>query len=185
MFKGHIDMRRVGLAGHSAGGNGVAGMGDIAGVKVIVPISASAATTGTNVLSSLFIGGTADGVVQFSASADSYTKSEVRSHKRLVGISGAAHTGVTSLCEIKNPKGKSIVEVAKESGVLSGALGLFAGNLFDCNKNTTPQADVVPIINAASVAVFEEALHCDTTAGAALDAIKTQFSKVERYENAP
>jgi Platelet-activating factor acetylhydrolase, isoform II len=185
MFAGRVDLNRIGLSGHSAGGNGVAGMGDLPGVKVIVPLAANTATTGASVQSSMFIGGTADGVVQFSGVTDGYTKSAVRSHKRLVGIKGAAHTGVTSLCEIKNPAGKSIVDVAKESGVLSGLLGTFAGSLFDCNKNTTPQVETVPMVNAASTAAFEETLQCDASAGAAIDAIQTQFPKVEIYKHEP
>ncbi|HSO40576.1 MAG TPA: hypothetical protein VLT33_48950 [Labilithrix sp.] len=184
-FRDRVDVRRVGLVGHSAGGNAVAGITDLPGVKVVIPISADAAPTGASVESTLFVSGTADGVVEFSRVSAGYAKAEARSHKRIVGIAGAGHTGVTSLCGIKNAAGKSIVEVARASGVLAGPLGAFADTLFDCAKNTTPQAAVVPIVNAATAAALEETLQCDGSAGAAIDRIKTDFGKVETYEHAP
>ncbi len=185
MFKNRVDPTRIGLAGHSAGGNGVTKVTDVAGVRVVIPISADAAPTGASVESTLFVSGTADTVVAYSRVSTGYTNASTRSHKRLVGIMGAAHTGVTSLCGIKNTAGKSILEVAKANGVLSGPLALFADNLFDCPKNTTPESEVVPIVNAATAAVLEETLHCDPSATVAIDKIATDFAKVEEYKHAP
>jgi hypothetical protein len=185
MFASRVDVSRIGLSGHSAGGNGVSAMGDLAGVQVVIPIAANAAVAGASVQSSLFVGGTADGVVQFSGVTDGYTKTATRAHKRLVGIAGAAHTGVTSLCGIKNASGKSLVEVAQSTGVLTGVLSAAAGNLFDCAKNATPQVDAIPIVNAATTAALEETLQCDTTAAASLDALSVKFSKVETYKHEP
>jgi dienelactone hydrolase len=185
MFAGRVDVSRIGLAGHSAGGSGVAGMGSLPGVQVIIPISAGAASTGSNVQSTLFVSGTADNVASYTGVTGAYNQTATRMHKRLVGIRGAAHTGVTSLCEIKNAAGRSIIEVAQASGVLTGILGTFASTLFDCARNTTPQAQAVPIVNAATTAVLEETLQCDATAAAALATLPTQFPAVQDYLDDP
>ena len=185
MFGGRVDASRIGLVGHSAGGNAVAGIADEPGVRGVIPISADAAPSGMSVESTLFVSGTADGVVQYSRVLAGYAKVSTRSHKRIVGIAGSGHTGVTALCGIKNAAGKSIVEVAKSSGVLAGPLGSFADTLFDCAKNTTPQAAVVAIVNDATAAVLEETLQCDASARAAIDGIAARFAKVEEYKHEP
>lgn len=184
-FAGHVDATRIGLVGHSAGGNGVATMGDLAGAGVIIPISANASPIGASIVSTLFVAGTADNVVPYASVQGGYANDQTRSHKRLVGVAGSGHTGVTSLCGIKNAAGKSIVDVAKASGVLTGALAGFADTLFDCAANTTPQAEVIPIVNMATSAVLEETLQCDAPAAAAIDRIQAQFPKVQEYQHAP
>ena len=183
-FSGHVDATRIGLVGHSAGGNGVATM-DVPGAAVVIPLSANASPVGGSVVSTLFVGGTADGVVSYASVQGGYANDATRSHKRLVGVAGAGHTGVTSLCGIKNAAGNSIVDVAKASGVLSGVLGGFADTLFDCAKNTTPQADVIPIVNFATSAVLEETLQCEGHIGAKLDGIQGAYPKVQEYQHAP
>ena len=185
IFAQRVDPNRIGLAGHSAGGNGVAGMGAMAGVKVIIPISANAATTGASVTSSLYVGGTADNVVPFTSVTSAYTKTDARAHKRLVGIAGAGHTGVTSLCGIRNSNGQSIVDVAKADGVLTGLLSTFADDLFDCASNTTPQAEVIPIVDDATSAVLEETLWCNASTPPAIDGIQAAFPQAQTYERAP
>jgi hypothetical protein len=182
MFAGNVDAESIGLAGHSAGGNGVAQLGDLPGVRVVVELSSGNAPTGANV-STLFVSGKADGVVSFDSVQRGYDAAKER--KRLVGIEGVGHTGVTSLCGIENGKGESLVTVAKDTGVLSGPLAAFAGTLFDCAKNTTPQAEAIPIVNFATASVLEETLQCRTSAAATLAAITSKFPKVSTYTAKP
>jgi len=183
MFAGRVDATRIGLAGHSAGGSGVAQMGDLPGVGVIVALSSGSAPASANVRSTLFVSGQADGVVAFANVQRGYDSA--KEAKRLVGIEGVGHTGVTSLCGIKNAKGESLVTVAKDTGVLSGPLGAFAGTLFDCDKNTTPQAEAIPIVNFATAGALEETLHCRASAAGPLAAIKMKFPKVATYAAKP
>lgn len=183
MFAGNVDAAAIGLAGHSAGGNGVAQMGDLPGVRVIVELASGNAPGGANVRSTLFVSGQADGVVSFGNVQRGFDSAKER--KRLVGIEGVGHTGVTSLCGIKNAKGESLVTVAKDSGVLSGPLGAFAGTLFDCDKNTTTQAEAIPIVNYATAAVLEETLQCRASAASELAAIASKFPRVTTYAAKP
>ncbi len=185
MFGGHVDTTRIGLVGHSAGGNGVAALGDLDGVKAIIATSADAATTGANFTSTLYLGGTTDAVVPFASVSDGYAKTPTRSHKRLVGITGAGHTGVTALFGIRNGAGQSIVDVAKADGVLTGTLLSFADYLFDCAKNATPQAEVIPIVNYATASVLEETLQCDPAGALAIEGIQAKFAKIAQYKHAP
>ena len=183
MFAGRVDVTRIGLAGHSAGGNGVAQMGGLAGVQVIIELSSNNAPVGANVRSTLFVSGRADGVVSFDSVQSAYDSTT--GTKRLVGIDGVAHTGVTSLCGIQNAKGESIVTVAKNSGVLSGLLGVLADGLFDCDKNTTSQAEAVPIVSFATSGALEETLQCRPSAAGQLAAIQSKFPEVSIYAAKP
>lgn len=182
-FAGHVDFARLGLAGHSAGGNGVSQMGDLPGVGVIVELSSGNVAGGASDRSALFVSGLADTVAAFSNVKRGYDDSKPR--KRLVGITDVGHTGVTSLCGIQNAKGESIVEVAIATGVLSGPLAGFAGTLFDCAKNKTPQSEAIPIVNFATAGVLEEKLHCSTNVAAALDTVQAKFPRVATYAHAP
>ncbi len=185
MFAGRVDTARIGLAGHSAGGNGVAGLGNLPGVKVIIPMSSGAATTGASVESSLFVSGGADGLVSLARVADGYASTAARRHKRFVGITGAGHTGVTSLCGIRNREGKSILDVAKASRVLTGPIAFFADTLFDCTKNTTPASELLAIVNEVTTATLQETLQCDASGTTDLQTIASKYSKVEDYRQEP
>ena len=183
MFADHVDATRIGLAGHSAGGSGVAQMGGLPGVQVIIELSSGNSPAGTNVRSTLFVSGKADGVVSFATVQSGYDGAQET--KRLVGIDGVGHTGVTSLCGIHNAKGDSLVTVAKASGVLSGLLGVFADTLFDCDKNTTTQAAAIPIVNFATAGALEETLQCRASAAAQLAVVQAKFPEVGTYSAKP
>lgn len=181
-LQGAVDLDRIGLVGHSAGGNAVAGMGDLPGVQVIVPLAANAAPSGASVRSTLYVVGEADRVVSSASVRSGYMQAETHDHKRLVAITGAGHTGVTSLCGIKNAAGSSIVEVATASGVLSGPLALFSQTLFDCSANTTPQSETIPIVNFATSAALEETLSCSSPR---FEELRARYSAVSDVQMSP
>jgi hypothetical protein len=183
-FAGRVDVNRIALAGHSAGG-AIATMGDLPGVRVLMPISSGTVASGPNFQSTLYITGMADQVITFNAVSMGYDRTMARMHKRLVGVAGAAHTGVTSLCGIKNGQGETIFEVASRTGVLNPLFAMFAGNLFDCARNTTTQAEAIPVVNAATAGVLEETLRCQPPATAELSNLKTKFMKVDTYKQEP
>jgi hypothetical protein len=184
MFAGHVDTTNIGLVGHSAGGNGVASM-DITNARVVIPLAAGGVVKGANVESTLYVGGEEDTVIRFAQVSTGYDTVAANKHKRLVGVKGAGHTGVTSLCGIRNNAGKSIVEVARTTGVLAGPLGMFADTLFDCSKNTTPTPELLSAVNYATSAALEETLQCDTSATGAMDGIKAAQSAVSEYKHQP
>lgn len=182
-FAGKVDLERIAVVGHSAGGGGAVQSGAVAGVKVVVALSAGAASTSPSVASTLFVTGRADAVVDYDAVQKGYDAS--REVKRIVGLNGCGHTGVTSLCGIQNARGENIVTVAKNTGVLTGQLAALSGFLFDCDANTTKQADALPVVAYATSAALEETLHCRADAKATLDAIQGRFPAVGSYAHAP
>lgn len=182
-FAGKVDLERVAVAGHSAGGGGAIQSGAIAGVQVVVALSSGSASTSPGVKSTLFVTGRADSVVSYDAVQKGYDGS--KDVKRIVGVNGCGHTGVTSLCGIQNGRGETIVTVAKNTGVLTGQLAALSGFLFDCDANTTTQADALAVVAYATSAALEETLHCRADSRATLDAIQGRFPAVGSYARSP
>jgi hypothetical protein len=153
---GLVDIDRVAISGHSAGGNAAANQTNKPGVRVSIPMASGQAVQSTALLeSSLLMGGLADGVVAFSSTQNGYGGSPAP--KRLVGINNAGHLVFSDICEIENSEGKDILEVATEAGVCGAQ---FAGLLFDCDPNFIDPAIGKEIINYATTAVLEDVLKC-------------------------
>jgi dienelactone hydrolase len=180
-FAGHVDLTRLGASGHSAGGGAVAPLGDLPGMQVVVPISGGGAPSGANLRSSLLVAGMIDQT--WAGAQTAYDGASPK--KRLLGITGIAHAGVTSLCNIRNAKGQDIVTVAQADGVMTPALAGLAAGLFDCAKDTEPEADAIAVINYTSAAVLEETLHCDSTAAAALAATQAKHAIAGDWRETP
>ncbi|WP_052548350.1 alpha/beta hydrolase family protein [Enhygromyxa salina] len=156
---GRLDMSRVGIAGHSAGGNAAANQANKPGVRVSIPMASGQAVNGTPALeSSLLLGGLADGVVSYSNTQSGYEGSPTP--KRLVGIENAGHLVFSDICELTNADGQDILEVAVEAGVCGAEL---AGFLFDCNPEFIDAALSIPLVNHATTAVLEQVLKCSQT----------------------
>jgi predicted dienelactone hydrolase len=151
-----IDLTRVGISGHSAGGNAAASQADKPGVRVSIPMASGQPVQGSPALaSSLLLGGLADGVVNYSSTQTGYDGSPAP--KRLVGIENAGHLVFSDICELTNDDGQDILEVAVEAGVCGAQL---AGFLFDCNPDFIDAAVSIPIVNHATTAVLEQVLKC-------------------------
>jgi hypothetical protein len=151
---GRVALDRVGLAGHSAGGNAVAGLGDVAGVRVIIPMAASAATAG-DLDAILYLGGQLDAVVAYSQTQGAYEGSA--RPRRLVGLADSGHLAFSDLCELRNAAGQDMVEIAQDNGVCGAQLASF---LFDCDDAYLDAATADRIIDHTTSAVLEPALHC-------------------------
>jgi hypothetical protein len=153
---GHVDIDRVGISGHSAGGNAAANQSDKPGVRVSIPMASGQAVGATPMLaSSLLLGGLADGVVNYSSTQNGYEGSPTP--KRLVGIENAGHLAFSDICELTNADGQDILEVALEAGVCGAQ---FAGFLFDCDPSFIDAATSGRIVNYATTAVLEQVLKC-------------------------
>jgi dienelactone hydrolase len=151
---GKLDVGRIGLAGHSAGGNAVAGLGDREGVKVVVPMASAAPVVGTD-RSVLFLGGLADDVVEWEATVAAYD--ETAGPRTLAGLEGAGHLAFADLCDFTNEAGRNLIEIAGDHSICGVE---FAGALFDCDPAYLQSDEAAAITNWASTAAFEQGLKC-------------------------
>ncbi len=179
-LKDHIDMKRVGAMGHSAGANAVSSLSDVA--DVIIPYAGGSAQTSGRVKSALFVTGDKDTVVAPSNGA--YDGTTV-APKRRVWIKKGGHLVGGSLCVIRDPTDptKDIVKLADEFQLGNALIRPQFGGLFDgCNAtpdasdgNFIPASRGIDILSYVSAGQFEEALHCSSTAAAELSKAQTVF----------
>lgn len=169
----HVDLSRVGLSGHSAGGRTVESLGDLA--QVLIPMAAGGTNPGSMLQSSLVLGGTADSVVDYQSQVDGYEASP--SPKRLVGIDNAGHLAFAELCTLQNDEGQDLLEIAAEYDVCGAQL---AGGLFQCSDTLTPDEQSWAVIDHVSTAVLHEVLHCQD-ATAALQDLQNRFPVVAEF----
>ncbi|MEJ7729796.1 MAG: hypothetical protein WKG00_11310 [Polyangiaceae bacterium] len=155
-LEGALDLSRVGITGHSAGGMALSSLGSIPGVRALVPMAAGGVEPGASLESVLVMGAIDDAVVDFQEQVSGYDASPTR--KRLVGIANAGHLAFSDLCELKNAAGEDLLEVAQKYRVPNAQ---FADALWDgCADGQTPEADASRIVRHASTVVLEEALQC-------------------------
>ncbi|MGB1700469.1 MAG: hypothetical protein ACPHRO_10975, partial [Nannocystaceae bacterium] len=86
----YVDMTRVGVIGHSAGGGAVAGFGGKSGVRAIVPMASGGAVTDPAMTeSTLFMGALSDTVVSYDSTKSAYQSTVTNKH--LIGIENTGH----------------------------------------------------------------------------------------------
>lgn len=163
---GHMATDRIGLAGHSAGGIAVSGLGDEQGVKVIITMASGGIQAGSSVESALVMGGMEDGAAREPIVRRGYNNTTFK--KRLVLIPDAGHNVFLSTCDIQ-----------VESSVDLGGLESIAND--GCGPQYMDPALSTPIVQFASTAAFEETLMCSTTAAGQIDTIESKYPGVD-YE---
>jgi dienelactone hydrolase len=166
-----IDATRIGMAGHSAGGNAIANQGESPGVRVLIALAAGGTTAGSALESSLVMGGKADAVVPYAEQVGGYEASPRK--KRLVGVEGAGHLFPTDLCHLENAAGEDLVEIAQKHQIQNAQ---FASVLFDCPTTEPPREQNRQIVSFATAAVLEETLLCDERAS--FDGFAARFPEV-------
>ena len=179
---GHVDLARVGAAGHSAGAIAVSTMGAYPGVQVVVPMAGGGTCGGTSLKSTLIIGGIKDGIVVFSTQQNGFTSSPAP--KRLVGLSNAGHMAETSFCPIGASAG-GIINAAKQAGVMFNPIfESFITPLSSdgCGMGALPAERGWEIIDYASSSAFEERLLCLPSRGAQLSAIQSHYPEVGEFK---
>jgi hypothetical protein len=172
-FAASLDGGRIGLAGHSAGGNAIGPMGDLA--QVVVPLAAGGSSPGALLASTLVMGGTEDSVVAYTQQQSGFSESP--SPKRLVGIEGAGHLSFSEICSLENAAGDDLLTIATDNDVCGAQ---FAGVLFQCSAELLPDVEAWEIVDYATSAAFEETLHCSTIGDAFAD-ITTRFPAVAEF----
>jgi dienelactone hydrolase len=176
---GRVDMKRLGLSGHSQGACMSATHTTLANVQIIVPLTgSSAASPAPNLKSIMWIAGMQDKVIGYDAIAlgntvcpanpgpaisnvAGYTSSPGQPAviKRLVGLKNSGHLNVTDLCQT-NAQGKNAVQEAVDDGVcgVNGAAIIGLPALNDCGS--IAWEDGVKAVNYVSTIALEETLHC-------------------------
>lgn len=167
------DASRIGMAGHSAGGNAVGQFADTA--QVLVPMAAGGTDPGAELRSTLVLGGTADSVVAYSQQESGYADSP--SPKRFVGITDAGHLSFSEICSLRNAAGDDLLTIATDNGVCGAQ---FAGLLFQCSDELIPDPDAWAIIDYVTAAAFEEVLQCADASTAFAD-LQTRFPAVADF----
>ena len=173
-LSGSIDMTRMAVAGHSAGGQVARSWGDRA--QVLIPMAASGTEPGAQLKSSLILGGMEDGVADFRGQEQGYE--QTTGTKRLVGLSDAGHLAFSDLCLLGAADG-GLVQIAQDAGV-SGAG--FASFLWDGCDTGNLQADVgIEIVNVVTTSVLSEVLQCRANQTNSLSEIRSIYSDVGEY----
>ncbi len=173
-LKDHVDTSRVGMAGHSAGGNAVSGQGDRA--QVLIPMGAGGTSEGAMLQSTLVLGAQEDAVVAYGSQTGGYDSSPAP--KRLVGLANAGHLAFSSLCSLENTSGQDFLEIATAYDICGAQ---FAGFLFDCKDSYIPDPTSWEITQFASSSVLEETLHCHPEAGGWLGQIQATYPEVADF----
>jgi len=168
---GHIAGNRIGLGGHSAGGVAISDLGDESGVMVIIPMASGGVEEGSNVVSSMMMGGLDDQAATADIVRSAYE--DVTFKKRLVHIPDAGHMAFCSVCGI-------VTSTDEDLGALAGIAN------DGCGEQYMDPALSTEIINFASTAVYEETLRCSTTAAAQIDSISSRYpGVVYEYDENP
>lgn len=157
-LQGRVDLERIALVGHSAGGSAVAAAAGLPGVRTVVPLAGGTRVSAPDV-QSLFMAALEDSVVPASRSREAFDRSTGK--RSYVSLEGSGHLAFSNLCDTRNVDGKNLLEIGEEAG-LCGAN--FAGLLFDCDPSYRPPEEINPPFHAAVTAVIDEALSCRPTA---------------------
>jgi dienelactone hydrolase len=191
----HIDIKRLALAGHSAGAYAVAQFSTKPGVQMVIPLSGTRAVAQSSTLKSvLYVSGIADTVLPYRPGGsgigtilypgngtDAYTASPgpPAVKKRIAGITAGGHLVVTDLCQV-GPNGMSDLDTAASHNVC-GAASLTALGLADCG--TIDHVKGTKIVNDVTTGALEETLHC-LDRSAALSGLKTRYLDVGDFQEA-
>ncbi len=192
-LKDHIDLTKVGVMGHSAGGGAVSSLDDIADVIIVYAAGQSVANA-TRAQSFVNVMGETDSVARLSTAG--YEGTTI-AKKRFISIAKGGHLVGGNLCTMRDPAdpSKDIVDLAEQYklggllGSFPGGIRMLFGRLFDgCNELADDKDPFIPasrgieIMNYVSTGAFEETLHCASTASALSATPKTYGADVADYQ---
>lgn len=179
---GKLDLGRIGVAGHSAGGSSLARLGQIQGVQVLIPMAAGGTEEGSFLRSSLILGGQIDRIVPYTRQTKGYETSPKK--KRLIGIANAGHLAFSDLCDISKADGGLLplaktykVKIPEGFDVLIEALASDG-----CKEGDLPSSQAFPILLSATSSAFEEILHCSPKATTRLQQLQTTYPAIAELQ---
>jgi dienelactone hydrolase len=172
---GHVDLERVGVSGHSAGGMACKDLGDVA--DVLVPMAGYSPVPGPRLKSTLVLAARNDTIVNYELETASFASCEA-SPKRFASVDALGHLFCSDLCWIGESAG-GIVKIAEDHGIevakafeSLGQNGCAYLNPIEGTAFLEPKCGW-QVVNYASSAAFEEKLRCDAGMIQALSNMKT------------
>jgi hypothetical protein len=174
-LESHIDLKRMAASGHSAGGMAIQSLSSYAGVHVLMPMASGGVCDGSELQSSLILGGMTDGIAAYSGQQDGYANAKPK--KRLVGLAKAGHMAFTGFCPIGASSG-GILAAAQKAGVMFDPLFLSIVEPLSsdgCQEGSLPAQEGWDAINYATAAALEETLLCIPDRSAQLAMLMMHF----------
>ncbi len=173
---GHVNPDLLAVAGHSAGGMALAGLGDVEGVRVLIPMAAGG--SGGDVECTLVLGAMDDRVVPYRSQRRGFERTPGRA--RLVGLRDSGHLVFSDLVEIGKERG-GLLAIARAAGVemhplYRAMIGFLATD--GMGEGQLGAERGWPVICFATSAVLEEVLHGREDAGEALRRIMEVYDEV-------
>lgn len=181
-FQNRLDLGRMAISGHSAGGSALTDLGDEKGVLVLIPMAAGGVNTEKPPTSTLILGGMEDGIVPYTRQQEGYKNSPKT--KRLVGLKKAGHLAFSDLCVIGKEQG-GLLKIAKDSGVkIPDVFGALIDTLATdgCKEGQLDPQKGWEIIHYTSSAVLEETLHCSANAAQAWTLFSNRFQGLTEFQ---
>jgi len=178
---GRVDMERVAITGHSAGGNASAELADQPGVRVVIPMASSGAPVSSGLLkTTLFLAGSSDGIVPLTDTVTAYESTS--GNKRLVVLDNAGHLAFSDLCSTTNDAGEDILTIASNAGICGTELG---AALFDCSPTLLDPLVGQGIVDHVTTLTLEEHLHCRARQGDPWADVLQRFPDVSEIRQSP
>lgn len=174
---GHLDLGRLAVVGHSAGGFACDQLGDVA--DVLIPMSGFSPRPGPRVKSTLVLGARNDTIATYRREVGSYENSTVVP-RRFASVDALGHLFCTDLCWIGASAG-GVVQIAVAHGIKVarffeslGQNGCAYLNKPDGARFLNPQCGWL-FVNYASSAALEEVLRCDASMAGRLSRMQTEL----------
>jgi dienelactone hydrolase len=175
-LKDRVDLGRLAISGHSAGGFALEDLHDEAGVQVLIPMAGRGTSVQTAGVETLILGAVADTVVEYQKQLDGYASSS--SPKALVGLKNAGHLAFSDVCAIGVERG-GMVAIALRNGVEFPGTGeelLTRLSTDGCGAGMMAPGRGWAISNHASTAVLERVLTCKDNDSATLAGLAAAFA---------
>jgi hypothetical protein len=179
---GLLDVSRMALSGHSAGGGAISGFIGRPGVQVLMPMAAGGTVVPDgvelaegNTPTTLVLAGMTDGIVAYDDTVASYEASP--QPRYLLGLQKAGHLAFSDICLMGAEQG-GIFAIAEAYDVtLPEGIGPLLETLATdgCKPQDLPALDGFDAIHAATSMVLEGRLLCDEDAAGAWDGLQSAF----------
>ncbi len=153
-FAGMVDMDRVAMTGHSAGGGTTIAVFDDERIDAAIVYAAGSGDLTPTGKPVLFLAGALDGIIPISSVRAGYDASV--SPRRLISMARTGHLAFSDLCAVGRDQG-GILQIASDYGVPVPSVLLVLGS-DGCREGDEPVEVAWPLIHHASVAFLDEAL---------------------------
>lgn len=155
-FLPYLDLSRLAVVGHSAGGRAVGQLLKDDDVLVGIALASSISFDGTQSIASLSMAADRDGVGSYQRSLEAHDASTGRA--QFIGLKNAGHLAFTDICALNREQG-GILQVAVDAGINVPDIVQRLG--YDgCADDYLSYKAGWQVINAATSLVLEDVLFC-------------------------